>query len=160
MCFSQGVPLLLAGDEMGRTQLGNNNAYCHDGALSWLDWELDADARSLADFTRKVLSLRKRHPLLRRRTYPKPENTAWLSPEGREMTVEDWKLPFARCLGCLLVGERLAELDERGAPIVDDDLLLLLNAHHDAVRFALPAGPWQIMLDTGRAQPAVACAAR
>jgi len=148
--FSQGVPLLLAGDEMGRTQLGNNNAYCHDSELSWIDWQLDADARSLADFTRKVLSLRKSHPLLRRRTYPKPENTTWLSPEGREMTEEDWKLPFARCLGCLMVGERLAERDERGAPITDDDLLLLLNSHHDAVEFKLPDEPWTVLVDTAR----------
>jgi glycogen operon protein len=152
LVFSQGVPLLLAGDQMGRTQLGNNNAYCHDSELSWLDWELDADARSLADFTRKVLSVRRSHPLLRRRTYPKPENTTWLSPEGREMTEEDWKLPFARCLGCLMVGERLAERDDRGAPIMDDDLLVLMNAHHDAVRFSLPDGPWTLLLDTAQSR--------
>jgi isoamylase len=150
LAFSQGVPMLLAGDEMGRTQLGNNNAYCHDSELSWIDWQLDADARSLADFAKKVLSLRKSHPLLRRRTYPKPENTAWLSPEGREMTEADWKLPFARCLGCLMVGERLAERDERGAPIMDDDLLLLMNAHHEAVQFTLPDAPWTVLVDTAR----------
>jgi isoamylase len=150
LAFSQGVPMLLAGDEMGRTQLGNNNAYCHDSELSWIDWRLDADARSLADFAKKVLSLRKSHPLLRRRTYPKPENTAWLSPEGREMTEADWKLPFARCLGCLMVGERLAERDERGAPIMDDDLLLLINAHHEPVQFTLPDAPWTVLVDTAR----------
>ena len=151
--FSQGVPLLLAGDEMGRTQLGNNNAYCHDSELSWLDWDLDADARALVDFTKKVLLLRKAHPLLRRRTYPKPDNTTWLSPEAREMTQDDWKLRFARCLGCLMVGERLAERDERGAPIMDDDLLFLVNAHHDAVQFALPDGPWTLLVDTARPDP-------
>jgi isoamylase len=150
LAFSQGVPMLLAGDEMGRTQLGNNNAYCHDSELSWIDWQLDADARSLADFAKKVLSLRKSHPLLRRRTYPKPENTVWLSPEGREMTEADWKLPFARCLGCLMVGERLAERDERGAPIMDDDLLLLINAHHEPVQFTLPDAPWTVLVDTAR----------
>jgi isoamylase len=150
LAFSQGVPMLLAGDEMGRTQLGNNNAYCHDSELSWIDWQLDADARSLADFAKKVLSLRKSHPLLRRRTYPKPENTVWLSPEGREMTQEDWQLPFARCLGCLMVGERLAERDERGAPIMDDDLLLLINAHHEPVQFTLPDAPWTVLVDTAR----------
>jgi isoamylase len=150
LAFSQGVPMLLAGDEMGRTQLGNNNAYCHDSELSWIDWQLDADARSLADFAKKVLSLRKSHPLLRRRTYPKPENTAWLSPEGREMTQEDWQLPFGRCLGCLMVGERLAERDERGAPIMDDDLLLLINAHHEPVQFTLPDAPWTVLVDTAR----------
>jgi len=153
LLFSHGVPLLLAGDELGRTQRGNNNAYCQDNEVSWLDWE-GAD-RELLAFTQQVLSLRKKHPLFRRRTYPKPEDTAWLSPEGREMTGQDWNLPFARCLGCLMVGQRLAERDERGEPIVDDDLLLLLNAHHDAVEFRLPDGPWTVLLDTARLQPAL-----
>ncbi|HEU4353164.1 MAG TPA: glycogen debranching protein GlgX [Burkholderiales bacterium] len=152
LLFSQGVPLLLAGDEMGRTQLGNNNAYCHDSELSWIDWQLDADARALADLVKTLLSLRKGHPLLRRRTYPKPENTAWLSPEGREMTDADWKLPFARCIGCLMVGERLAERDERGASIMDDDLLLLMNAHNDAVEFHLPEEAWTVLVDTAQPQ--------
>jgi glycogen operon protein len=152
LLFSQGVPLLVAGDEMGRTLLGNNNAYCHDSELSWIDWQLDADARALAEFARKLLSLRKSHPLLRRRAYPKPENTVWLSPEGREMSEQDWKLPFARCIGCLMVGERLAERDERGTPIMDDDLLVLMNAHHDAVEFHLPDEAWALLVDTARSE--------
>ena len=146
LLFSHGVPLVLAGDELGRTQAGNNNAYCQDNEVSWVDW--DGADRELLEFTIGVLQLRKKHPLFRRRTYPKPEDTSWLSPEGREMAEQDWKLPFARCLGCLMVGERLAERDERGAPVVDDDLLVLLNAHHDAVEFSLPAGAWQVLLDT------------
>jgi glycogen operon protein len=152
LLFSHGVPLLLAGDELGRTQGGNNNAYCQDNEVSWIDWE-GAD-RELLSFVTTLLNLRKRHPLFRRRTYPRPEDTAWLSPEGREMTDQDWNLPFARCLGRLMVGQRLAERDERGEPIVDDDLLLLLNAHHDAVEFALPEAPWALLLDTARAEPA------
>jgi glycogen operon protein len=156
LLFSQGVPMLTAGDEIGRTQGGNNNAYCHDSELSWLDWDLDADARTLLDFVRQVVGLRRKHPLLRRRTYPKPENTAWLSPEGHEMTPQDWELPFARCLGCLMVGQRLAERDARGAPIADDDLLLLLNAHHDAIDFVLPGSGWVAALDTANAQPSFA----
>jgi glycogen operon protein len=146
LLFSHGVPMLLAGDELGRTQRGNNNAYCQDNEISWIDWE--AADRDLVAFTTGLLSLRKSHPLFRRRTYPKPEDTSWLSPEGREMTDQDWKLPFARCLGMLMVGRRLAERDERGEPIVDDDLLLLLNAHHDAVEFSLPMGSWRVLLDT------------
>jgi isoamylase len=146
LLFSQGVPLITAGDELGRTQLGNNNAYCQDNELSWLDWEgMD---RELLAFTRQVLALRKRHPLFRRRTYPKPENTSWLTPDGREMKDEDWKLPFARCLGVLMVGQRLAERDERGNPVVDDDLLLLLNAHHEPIDFALPGEGWEPVLST------------
>ncbi|HEV3011530.1 MAG TPA: glycogen debranching protein GlgX [Burkholderiales bacterium] len=146
LLFSHGVPLLLAGDELGRTQHGNNNAYCQDSEVSWIDWDA-ADAGLLA-FVTNLLNLRKRHPLFRRRTYPKPEDTAWLSPEGREMTDQDWNLPFARCLGCLMVGQRLAERDERGEPIVDDDLLLLLNAHHEAVEFSLPDSQWEVLIDT------------
>jgi glycogen operon protein len=150
LLFSQGVPLLVAGDEMGRTQLGNNNAYCHDSTLSWVDWELDADARALQAFAARIVALRRKHPLLRRRTYPKPENTTWLSPEGREMTDHDWHVPFARCVGVLMVGRRLAERDERGAPMMDDDLLLLLNAHDAAVQFSLPEGAWSVLVDTAR----------
>ena len=150
LLFSQGVPMLAAGDELGRTQQGNNNAYCHDSELSWLDWG-SAD-EELRKFVVQVISLRKKHPLLRRRTYPKPENTAWLSPEGHAMTPQDWELPFARCIGMLMVGERLAERDERGAPLMDDDLLLLLNAHHEAIEFRLPDQGWTVLLDTARVE--------
>ena len=153
LLLSQGVPMLSAGDELGRTQRGNNNAYCHDSELSWLDWE-NAD-EALLGFARRLITLRKKHPLFRRRTYPKPENTAWLSPEGREMTDQDWNLPFARCLGCLMVGQRLYERDERGEPVMDDDLLVLMNAHHDALDFVLPEAPWLVLLDTARDEPAV-----
>jgi glycogen operon protein len=153
LLLSQGVPMLTAGDELGRTQQGNNNAYCHDSELSWLDWE-NAD-EALLGFARRLITLRKKHPLLRRRTYPKPENTAWLSPEGRPMTDQDWNLPFARCLGCLMVGQRLYERDERGAPVMDDDLLVLMNAHHDALDFVLPEAPWLVLLDSARDEPAL-----
>jgi isoamylase len=153
LLLSQGVPMLTAGDELGRTQQGNNNAYCHDSELSWLDWENTDEA--LLGFARRLVMLRKQHPLFRRRTYPKPENTAWLSPEGRQMTDQDWNLPFARCLGCLMVGQRLYERDERGEPVMDDDLLILMNAHHDALDFVLPEAPWLVLLDTARDEPAV-----
>ena len=148
LLFSQGVPILLAGDEMGRTQQGNNNAYCHDSELSWVDWQLDADAKALLEFVARLARLRKSHALFRRRTYPRPEDTSWLAPDGREMTEQDWRLPFARCVGMLMVGRRLAERDERGEPMIDDDLLLLLNAHHDAIEFKLPEGAWTVLLDT------------
>ena len=153
LLLSQGVPMLSAGDELGRTQRGNNNAYCHDSELSWLDWENTDEA--LLGFARRLITLRKKHPLFRRRTYPKPENTAWLSPEGREMTDQDWNLPFARCLGCLMVGQRLYERDERGEPVMDDDLLVLMNAHPDALVFVLPVARWLVLLDTARDEPAV-----
>jgi glycogen operon protein len=153
--FSQGVPMLLAGDEMGRTQRGNNNAYCQDNDLSWVDWQLDADAQELLSFTERLIRLRQRHPALRRRTYPKPGDVSWLTPQGGEMTEADWKLPFARCLGMLLLGDRLAERDARGAPIRDDDLLVLVNAHHEPIAFRLPSPGWQALIDTaGEPAPA------
>jgi glycogen operon protein len=155
LLFSQGVPMLLAGDELGRTQRGNNNAYCQDNEISWLDWELDEEQRRLLSFARDLIGLRKRHPAFRRRTYPKPSDLSWLTPQGGEMTEQDWKLPFARCLGMLLLGDRLAERDARGAPVEDDDLLLLLNAHNEAIAFKLPTDGWRVLLDTAEqaAQP-------
>ena len=147
--FSQGIPMLVAGDELGRTQGGNNNAYCQDNETSWLDWE-GAD-RELMQFVIRLVELRKRHPSFRRRTYPKPEDTSWLAPEGREMVEEDWKLPYARCFGTLMVGQRLAERDEHGNAMVDDDLLLLLNAHHEPIEFTLPGAGWQMVLSTAEA---------
>ena len=139
--LSVGTPMLLAGDEMGRTQEGNNNAYCQDSELSWVEWELDADATALLAFTRQVIGLRKAHPELRPRAYG--DDIAWLSPEGRAMTEADWHLPFARCIGA-----------HAGR------LLLLLNAHHERIDFVLPGEGWQVLLDTrgeaaapGRAYP-------
>jgi len=146
LMFSQGPPMLVAGDEIGRTQQGNNNAYCQDSELSWLDWE-HADQR-LLEFVRTLIAMRKRHPAFRRRTYPKAEDVIWLTPAGAPMTEEDWKRPATRTLGLLLLGQRLAERDERGAPIEDDDLLLLANAADEAIDFALPAGNWHVLLDT------------
>jgi glycogen operon protein len=146
--FSQGVPMLLAGDETGRTQRGNNNAYCQDNDISWLDWQLDADRESLLAFTRDAIRLRKLHPALRRRTYSRPSDVCWLTPQGGEMTEADWKLPFARCLGMLLLGDRLAERGAYGAPIEDDDLLILVNAHHELIEFRLPDEGWRVLVDT------------
>jgi glycogen operon protein len=146
LLFSQGPPMLTAGDELGRTQQGNNNAYCQDNELSWLDWET-ADAE-LTEFVRQLIALRKRHPGFRRRSYPKPEDVTWLTPHGAPMTQADWTNPESRALGMLLLGKQLAERDDRGAPLEDDDLLLLLNAGEEAVEFALPSAGWQLLLDT------------
>jgi glycogen operon protein len=146
LLFSQGPPMLTAGDELGRTQQGNNNAYCQDNEISWLDWE-NADAE-LTAFVRQLIALRKRHPGFRRRSYPKPEDLTWLTPHGLPMTQADWANPESRALGMLLLGKQLAERDDRGAPLEDDDLLLLLNAGEEAVEFALPGAGWQLLLDT------------
>jgi glycogen operon protein len=156
LLFSQGVPMLVAGDEMGRTQAGNNNAYCQDSALSWLDWELDEDARALMAFTSRLIRLRNEHPLFRRRTYfrgravrdPEMKDISWLNPDGAEMSDHDWNKTFARALGVLISGRGLTERDEFARLVEDDDLLLLLNAHDEDIAFTLPAGDWQLLLDT------------
>jgi glycogen operon protein len=159
LLFSQGVPLLLAGDEMGRTQQGNNNAYCHDSELSWLDWQLDGNQRALLEFTRRLIALRNAHPLFRRRTWfrgraERDPDVVWLNYAGAEMTDQEWNRSSARCLGALISGRGLGERDERGTPVVDDDLLLLLNANEGEVPFPLPAGRWSALVDTGTENPA------
>jgi isoamylase len=158
LLFSQGVPLLLAGDEMGRTQHGNNNAYCQDSDLSWVDWQLDADARELLGFTRRLIALRNAHPLFRRRTWfrgraDEHPDVLWLNYAGVEMNDQEWTRSSARCLGALISGRGLGERDERGLPVTDSDLLLLLNANAGDVPFPLPAGRWERLLDTAAANP-------
>ena len=160
LIFSQGVPMLVVGDEMGRTQGGNNNAYCQDNETSWLDWTLDAPRRALLDFTTRVIALRNRHPIFRRRRFflgrarhdADSADILWLNPDGHEMTDAEWNQSFARCFGAHLSGDGLSELDEHGRPIQGDDVMLLLNAHHDVVRFRLPQdgdGPqWLALVDT------------
>jgi glycogen operon protein len=158
LLFSQGVPMLVAGDELGRTQRGNNNAYCHDSELSWIDWE-NAD-RALLAFVAKLIGLRNRHPLFRRRTYfrgrevreAQMKDISWLNPDASEMSDEDWARSSARSLGVLISGRGLSERDELGRPVEDDDVLLLLNAHDDSVAFTLPGAEgerWDALIDTG-----------
>jgi glycogen operon protein len=149
--LSQGVPMLQAGDESGRTQQGNNNAYCQDNELTWLDWTwLDApaddDRRSLVDFTRRLLRLRAEQPVFRRRDFfqGRPitggdvKDIYWIHPDGWEMQGGDWGTQL-RTLGVLLVGEEISERDEQGRPITGSSYLLLLNAADDRVEFVLPA---------------------
>jgi len=150
LLFSQGPPMLLAGDEFGQTQNGNNNAYCQDNEISWLDWE-NAD-RELQEYVRRLIELRKRHPGFRRRSYPKPEDVSWLTPQGGAMTEAQWTDPQTGTLGMLLLGKRLAERDDHGTPVEDDDLLLLLNAGESAVDFALPGDGWRLLVDTAAPQ--------
>jgi isoamylase len=162
LLLSQGVPMILGGDEMGRTQRGNNNAYCQDNETSWVDWKLSPADREMLEFVREVLALRGSHPSFRRRSFfeGRPIKSAaikdltWLTPEGREMTDEEWNQSFARCLGMYLAGNAIGEDDEHGRPIVDDDFLLLLNSHHERIDFAIPSMPerssWAVTLDTSR----------
>ncbi|MCI0693086.1 glycogen debranching protein GlgX [candidate division KSB1 bacterium] len=160
LLFSQGIPMLLAGDEISRTQFGNNNAYCQDNDISWVNWNLDAAQRQLLEFARLVIKLRHQHPVLRRRHFfqgrmihgSEIKDLYWLRPDGKEMTEEDWRNPSFRCIGLRLSGEAIEEVDERGNRIVDDTLLILLNAHHEPLPFVLPAFQlnmrWELLLDT------------
>ena len=159
--LSQGVPMLLAGDEMGRTQNGNNNVYCQDGELSWVDWSLDDARRALLDFTARAIGL-SRHPVFRRRGFLQGrdirgegvKDITWVTPEGGEMSDQTWQLSYARCLGMLLAGDAILERDARGRSIHDDDFLVLFNAHHEPIDFVLPPGRdpggWEVALDTAR----------
>jgi isoamylase len=160
LLLSQGVPMLCSGDEIGRTQHGNNNAYCQDNEISWLDWELDDERRAFLELTRALIAFRHAHPVLRRRAFfqgrhirgGEVKDLVWLEPGGREMTDEMWHAPHVRCLGVCLSGGVIDEVDERGRPISDDTLLILLNAHDQVVPFRMPAdgadGHWEIVLDT------------
>ncbi|MFL5348592.1 MAG: glycogen debranching protein GlgX [Hyalangium sp.] len=152
--LSQGVPMLVAGDEMGRTQGGNNNAYCQDNELSWVDWNLDARRKALLEFTSRLIQFRHRQPVLQRRRFFQGEHIwdshfkdlAWFRPDGTEMSEQDWQKPFVRSLAFLLGGDAIPTPDERGRRVIGDGLLVLLNAHHEPVRFTLPQAehghPW------------------
>jgi isoamylase len=149
LVLSQGVPMLQAGDEFGHTQRGNNNAYCQDNELTWLDWDWlhgeDDDRRALVEFTRRLLRLRADEPVFRRRGFfqgrPLSGGTVkdiyWVNPEGREMQLDDWGTPL-QCIGVLLVGEAIGELDEVGLPITGNSYLLLLNGAPTPTEFRMP----------------------
>jgi len=145
---------------MGHTQHGNNNAYCQDNELTWLKWELTKEDKELFRFVRHLIRLRRKHPIFRRRRFFQGRDIAgagvkdltWLTPQGHEMTEQEWQQTFARCLGLFLAGDAIDEHDERGRRIRDDNFILLLNAHHEDIPFTLPAKPsyarWEVMVDT------------
>jgi glycogen operon protein len=168
MLLSQGVPMLVAGDELGRTQQGNNNAYCQDGPLSWVDWaNADLDLRA---FVERVIALRQRHPTFRRRGWfhgrdvrDGAEDVGWYTPSGAEMTDADWGTSYAKSLAVFLDGERIAARDLNGRPVADDSFLVLLNAYWDPVTFTVPPGlpeRWTVVLDTSEATPPESVAVR
>ncbi|MET7732268.1 glycogen debranching protein GlgX [Streptomyces sp. NPDC005402] len=162
LLLSQGIPMLCHGDELGRTQGGNNNAYCQDNEVSWIDWELTEEQRDLADFTRYVIGLRAAHPVLRRRRFFRGETVThagqplpdlvWLLPDACEMAEADWQRSDAHAVGVFLNGDAIAEPDPRGNRVVDDSFLLLLNGHWEPVDFRLPdpayGERWTTVLDT------------
>ncbi|SEK35560.1 glycogen operon protein [Stigmatella aurantiaca] len=158
--ISQGVPMLVAGDEMGRTQQGNNNAYCQDNALSWVNWTLSPRQQEMLEFTERMSRLRREQPVLSKRRFfrgahiwdSELKDLAWFRPDGNEMRKEDWEKPYVRSLSFLLGGDAIATLDDQGHRVVGDTLLVLSNAHHEPVTFLLPAiewgADWERVVDT------------
>jgi len=164
LLLSQGVPMLLAGDEVGRTQRGNNNAYCQDNEISWFDWDISwlPENRELLAFTQRLIQIRQRHPTFRRRHFFRGihgegvRDILWFNPDGREIDDDEWTHDYARCLGLYLPGDGLGDWDERGHVLEDDDFLLLFNAHHEEVPFILPVlreNPvFEVLIDTALPQ--------
>jgi isoamylase len=170
LLLSQGVPMICIGDELGRTQEGNNNAYAQDNEISWVDWNLNDGKKALEEFTVKLIKLRTNHPNFRRRKFFQDRNIspttvgmqhldglevqdiAWYRPDGERMTEEEWTAGWVRCLGMRLSGRTLDDVDRYGEPIVDDSFLLCLNPHHEHIQFYLPASTtgsdWELILDT------------
>jgi len=158
MLLSQGTPMLLAGDEFGRSQQGNNNAYCQDNAISWYDWsQMD---QALLAFTRRLIGIRRKHPVLHRQKFfsGRPirgsdiHDIEWYRHDGEPMTDEDWQNPHTQSLAMFLAGNGLKETDRAGRPLQDDHLLLMLSASHEDLEFTLPRFPgckhWELMVDT------------
>jgi isoamylase len=163
LLLSQGVPMLLGGDELSHTQRGNNNTYCQDNELTWLNWELDDEQKAFLDFVRRVTGLWRSQPVFQRRRFflgrrirgSDIKDISWFDPSGQEMSDEAWNAGFVRCLGVGLAGDLIGDVDAHGEPIVGDTLLLLLNAHHESIPFTLPAlkggQRWELVLDTAEA---------
>jgi glycogen operon protein len=158
LLLSQGTPMILGGDEFGRTQRGNNNAYCQDNEISWFDWKLGPDAEALIQFTRRLIGLRHAYPVLHRNRFLtgnwnevlEVKDATWLTPAGEEMRPEQWKDPMARCVGVVLDGRgQTSGIARRGS---DATLLIIVNAHHEVVQFKLPkvtgGRAWLTLIDT------------
>jgi isoamylase len=169
--LSQGIPMLSAGDELRRTQGGNNNAYCQDNEISWVDWSRTVAERDLLVFTQRLAKLRRRHPVFRRRRFfhgaysgagDTAADIAWLTPAGDEMTSGDWQAGYARSVAVFLNGSAISEPDPRGDPVTDKKFLLLFNAGADPITFTIPEATlgtdWEIVIDTlsARGDPAEA----
>ncbi|HET9956471.1 MAG TPA: glycogen debranching protein GlgX, partial [Polyangiaceae bacterium] len=160
LLLSQGTPMILAGDECGRTQNGNNNAYCQDNEIGWFDWDWGDEQRALFEFTRRVLALRKAHPALHRSKFfqGRPiqnadlSDLAWFRHDGLPMSQEDWQDPSTQSLVMFLAGRGIGDVDDAGRPLVDDNLLLAINASHLDLELAFPdvqrVDQWELILDT------------
>ncbi len=161
--LSQGIPMLLGGDEIGRSQNGNNNGYCQDNEISWFDWE--RGDKDLLEFTRSLIKLRKDHTVFHRRRWfqgrpihgAKVTDIGWFTPDGAEMSEEHWNEGFAKAIGVFLNGDAIQSPDARGERVIDDSFYVLFNAHHEPLQFTLPkpewGNEWIVVLDTARSSP-------
>lgn len=160
LILSQGIPMLLGGDELGRSQCGNNNAYCQDNELSWFDWNLAVGNADLLKFTSELIYFRRQHPVFRRRKWFQGRairgwgvtDIGWFNSNGEQMTEEQWQVGFTKSLGVFLNGKEIPAVGPRGERIVDDDFLLFFNAHYETIEFTLPTDlrdmPWAVAIDT------------
>ncbi|CAN5380261.1 glycogen debranching protein GlgX [soil metagenome] len=161
LLLSQGVPMILYGDEMGRSQDGNNNAYCQDNDISWVNWSLAQDEAELVHFTGALTAFRKNHPVFRRRRFfqGKPirkadelRDIAWFTPSGEEMKEQNWDDDFGKSIVVFLNGDAIADMDQRGMRVVDDSFLLAFNAHYENIEMTLPGRSygesWSVVVDT------------
>jgi isoamylase len=172
LLFSQGVPMICGGDEIGRTQKGNNNAYAQDNDLSWFDWRLDDRAKSLLEYTTRLVEIRRQHPNLHRRKFfqdrsilpgataerevdgRSEQDITWVRPDGGEMTPDEWTAGWVRCIGLRLSGRTLEDVNGVGEAIRDDSFMFLLNPHTESIKFYMPrrqGTAWEVMIDS--AQP-------
>lgn len=163
--LSQGVPMLRGGDELSHTQQGNNNAYCQDNDISWLNWDLDERQQQFLEFVRTVIDLKRSNPALQRPKFfqgrplrgSEIKDIVWLEPSGEEMSDDSWNAGFVRSIGVLLAGDAIDEVDEQGERLIGNTLLLLFNAHGGRIRFAIPSHDrnehWRLVFDTGHAAP-------
>jgi glycogen operon protein len=160
LLLSAGVPMLLAGDEIGHTQQGNNNAYCQDNETTWLKWNITDEQRAFLGFVRSVINIRQTQPVFQRRKFflgrqndgADVPDISWFQPSGEEMSDEAWNAGYTQCLGVRLPGDLIGEVNERGEPITGDSIVLLVNAHHEPIPFTLPSGgegqEWERLIDT------------
>ena len=160
LLLSAGVPMILAGDEIGHTQQGNNNPYCQDNELTWLNWDITDEQRAFLNFVRSVIGIRRTQPVFQRRKFFQGRriegadvpDISWFQPSGEEMSDEDWNAGYTQCLGARLPGDLIGDVNERGEPITGDSIVLLVNAHHEAIPFTLPSRDeeleWERLIDT------------
>ncbi len=160
LMLSQGIPMLLSGDELGRTQYGNNNAYCQDNELSWLDWDLQESNEDLLNFCRELIYFRRQHPVFRRRKWfqgraihgSEVTDISWYNPDGTNMTQEQWDVGYAKSIGVFLNGHKIPSPGRQGERISDDRFLMFFNAHYETLEFSLPAEfreqRWTMVIDT------------